>query len=382
MVRDVWISPIGYAQGCVPTVLTAERLGAIAWFVFSCNLLFLIGESVVVHLVSPLPDGFPEISHDAPLSRYCYYVYAFLFGLSSSLVLPQALSMSYDDYVNTSLGWKRTLFLVSMPLGTVAALQRRYIATTIPSLVCFCLVIITHVREFVLLAPVPTMLIALFRTTSERVSRWTRSLIPIAILLTAGLGSYIGYLRTETVKLPEEFLPRGMYLVIELVDGGMTPIGNRSLEALLKALAFPIYNDLFFPDVTLPSDPARYIGQVMTPEPEGEGCHYPFLWYTDVYLAAAGSGYLQGAIWGALFALWETAMLRWTPLLAVCLPGFCWALYMFTRGAAASAVQMVSRQFYFHIIVLGIGLLALWLQRNSWSMFASGGLSRGTYGRR
>lgn len=258
---------------------------------------------------------------------------------------------------------------LGLPAISIAALQRRYALALIGVAICLGLVLTTQVRVFVLVSAVPVLLILLFSSRSRRNSaRYTAGKkvgVAVASLFLVMLGAYVNLSRTGSLELPEDSLMRGMYLICDRIDGGIPGTGNASLETVAKALLFPLYNRLLTVDYNFPVDPPRYTADIMMARPEtGSGFrHYPFLWYTDAYLAGGWYGAFQGAVWGFIMALWEGTMAGRPVISAVFLPYFTWTLYMFFRGAGAQVFHIVSRELYLHVVILLAGGLYLqWMR--------------------
>ncbi|HWQ57032.1 MAG TPA: hypothetical protein VN442_25320 [Bryobacteraceae bacterium] len=361
LLRDMWVAPIYYGkasgQGLVDAVVDANHISQIALSVLLCNLSFLIGQQITFRLVARPGPTLPDMDPTSTAAKFYFYFYLVLFVVGSVVYLPGALTSSYYENVNNLITpWPSLIFQLSTPVLTIAALQRRYIICLVGAVAGVSVVVATHVRELVLLAVLPTILVLLFRRSGTRKA----VVVPFAVLFV-GLGTYVEYIRSDVIELPDEFLPRGMYLISKQVDGGISGTGNTSLEITAKALVFPFYNRLLIPDYNMPADSATYTAKIMVAQPAVESGfqHYPFLWYTDVYLAAGRLGFWQGLVWGGIFGLWEGAMAGRVIVSAVYLPCFARSLYLFYRGAGAHVFHIVSRQLYFHLVVLLLGGLYL-----------------------
>ena len=366
IIRDMWVAPIVFGRGFFPAVIPAERIGQLAFFVLLCNLSFLVGELVGFPLAARRGPTLPSLERRSITGSHLFLFYSALFAVGCIAYLPHAYSMTYFDYVNTvNPGWGALPFTLGLPAITISALQRRYVLASVGVALCLGIVLTSLVRMFVLVSALPVLLIILFRSRPKLNSggRTSRSKLGAAVvsLILVMLGTYAVFLRTGSVERPENGLQRGMYLICDRIDGGIPGTGNASLKTVAKSLLYPFYNRLLAVDYNFPVDPPTYIADIMTVRPEvGAGFrHYPFLWYTDVYLAGRWYGAFQGVVWGFIIALWEGMMAGRPAVSAIFLPYFTWTLYMFYRGAGAQVFHIVSRQLYFHVVVLLLGGLYL-----------------------
>jgi hypothetical protein len=366
LIRDMCLAPITYGPGYVQEVIQSARISQLAQFVLLCNLFFLAGERASFRLTAKRGPTLPALEKTSARSKHLFIFYAVIFGLGCIAYIPQAYSATYYDFVNNLIpGWRYVLFLAGLPAISICALQGRDALASIGCVACLVPVLTTQARVLVLPSVVTMLVIVAFRTrsagTPHQTSVGKKAGLTMAGLLLLVLGAYVSYLRTGSLDLPEEGLPHGMYLICGLVDGGIAGTGNASLETVGKSLLFPFYNSFLTVDYTFPTDPATYTADIMMERPVVGGGfrHYPFLWYTDVYLAGAWYGAFLGLVWGFIIGLWEGAMAGRALLSAVFLPWFTWVLYMFFRGAAAATFHFASRYLYFHVLVLVVGGLYL-----------------------
>ena len=362
IIRDMFVAPIIFGGGLFPAVVSAERIAQLAQFVLLCNLSFLVGERFAFHLAAKPGPTLPSLTRNSVTGKHLFLFYSVLFAIGAIVYLPRAYSMTYSDYVNSvDPGWGELPFILGLPAISICALQKRYILASIGVALCLGIVLTSLVRMFVLVSAVPVLLILLFgsrpRRNFGRHSRASKVGIAVVCLTLAMLGAYAVYLRTGSLDLPEDGLQRGMYLICDRVDAGIPGTGNASLETVAKALLYPFYNRFLTVDYNFPVDPPTYIADIMVARPVVGGSfrHYPFLWYTDAYLAGGWYGAFQGVVWGFLMALWEGIMAGRPVISAVFLPYFSLTVYMFFRGAGAQVFHIVSRQLYFHVVVLLLG---------------------------
>ena len=373
LIRDMYVAPIVLGGGLIPVTVPAQRIAQLALFVLLCNVSFLAGELIGFPLAAKHGPTLPPLSRESATGKHLFLFYAALFVVGCVVFLPEGYSLNYHDMVNNVMPeWKGLLLFLGLPAISVATLQRRYVMASIGVTLCMGLVLTSYVRMFVLISAVPMLLILLFGNSASRrgSGRYATSKKPgvaAACLLLAVLGGYVTSLREGSLELPEDGLQKGMYLVCDRVDSGISGTGNASLETLAKAILYPFYNRLLTVDYSFPIDPATYIAEITIAHPPvGVGFqHYPYLWYSDVYLAAGWFGAFQGVIWGFVMALWEGVMCGRPIISAVFLPYFTLMLYMFYRGAGAQIVHIVSREIYFQITVLLVGGLYLHLVWNN-----------------
>jgi hypothetical protein len=366
LIRDMCVAPIVFGRGLFPAVVPAGRIAQLSLFVLLCNLSFLAGELIAFHLAAKPGPTLPSLARESAVGRHLFFFYAALFAVGCIVYLPRAYSMTYYDQVNNvNSGWGEVAFVLGWPAISIAALQKRYVLASIGVALCLGIVLTSLVRMYVLVSAVPMLLILLFSSRSQRNSdRFTTGTkfgVTVISLFLVMLGAYTIVLRTGSLELPEEGLPRGMYLICERVDHGIPGTGNASLETVAKALIYPFYNRFLTIDYNFPVDPPTYIADIMVARPViGSGFRsYPFLWYTDAYLAGQWYGAFQGVVWGFIMALWEGTMAGRPVISAVFLPYFTLTLYMFFRGAGANMFHIVSRHLYFHVVVLLVGGLYL-----------------------
>lgn len=366
IIRDMFVAPIVFGQGLFPAIVPAERIAQIALFVLVCNLSFLAGELIAFQLAAKPGPTLPPLPRNSITGRHLFFFYTALFAVGCFVYLPRAYSMTYSDYVNNvNSGWGALPFILGLPAISICALQKRYVLASIGVALCLGIVLTSLVRMFVLVSAVPVLLILLFgsrpRRNFGRHSPGSKMGIAAVCLILVMLGAYAEFLRTDSVELPEDGLQRGMYLICDRLDSGIPGTGNASLETVAKALLYPFYNRFLTVDYNFPVDPPTYIADIMVARPVVGGGfrHYPFLWYTDAYLAGRWYGAFQGVAWGFILALWEGAMAGRPVISAVFLPYFTLTLYMFFRGAGANIFHIASRELYFHVVVLLLGGLYL-----------------------
>ena len=356
ILRDMSAAPIVFGQGYVPAVVDAAQISRIATFVLFCNVTFAVGEYVAFRVTAGRAPYVSALYPGANAGRILTWFYGLLFAAGCLVYLPEAYAASYYDYVNNVINThKKLLFTLSMPVLTLSLLRGRYALPAAGLLAALSITVATTVREPLLVSALPLMLTLLVVRIQHR--SWSvlklRLAAVAAAALIAAFGTYIGHVRTGAVELPEQGLARGMYLVFELRDGGIKGTGYASLETVAKALAFPFYNRYLIPDYKFPRDPATYVADIMVVRPEVTGFrHYPFLWYTDVYLSQGRPGLWQGLVWGGLLGSFEGLLAGRALASAVFLPTFTWILYIFYRGGGAAVFHSASRQIYFHLFVL------------------------------
>jgi hypothetical protein len=368
LLRDMWVAPIYYGavagEGLANATLNAAYISKIALSVFLSNLAFLTGEQLIFRLTARPGPTLPQMDRTSPAARYLLWFYLVLLVAGSVLYLPSELKSTYYESVNNVLPtWPKLIFQLSTPVLVIAALQRRYFICLAGAAAGMSVVLATHVREPVLLTVVPPVLLLIVKYSGK-----SKALVVGFAVLFLALATSLEYMRSNEFKPPEEFLPRGMYLISQLVDAGVAGTGNTSLEITAKALSFPFYNRLLTDDYNMPADSPTYVANIMMARPVVESGfrHYPFLWYTDVYLAAGRMGFCLGLVWGAIFGLWEGAMAGRVLVTAVFLPCFVRTIYLFYRGAGALVFHIVSRQLYFHLMVLLLTVLfTQWTQRRN-----------------
>jgi hypothetical protein len=362
ILRDMWAAPIVFGQGYVPAVVDTVRISRIATFVLLCNVTFATGEYLAFRFTAGRAPYLTGMCPRANGGRILTWFYGLLFAAGCVLYLPEAYAASYYDYVNNVIDTnKKVLFTLSMPVLTLSLLRGRYGLPVAGLLAALSITVATTVREPLLVSALPLMLALLVVRIQHKSSSVLklRMAAVLAAALIAVFGTYIGYVRTGGVELPEQGLARGMYLVFELRDGGIKGTGYASLETVAKALAFPFYNRYLIADYKFPRDPATYVADIMVVRPEVTGFrHYPFLWYTDMYLSQGRPGFWQGLVWGALLGSFEGLLAGRALASAVFLPTFTWILYIFYRGGGAAVFHSVSRQIYFHLFVLMLGSIA------------------------
>jgi hypothetical protein len=368
ILADMAASPFGYARGTIPALMTQAAIGRVSLFVLGCNVCFSFGELVARMPFSAKANMPLTLTSRDRHAGKLLWVYSGLFLMGCIFYLPQLFHFTYYDFVNNDR-WllSRQMFISSMPLGPLAFLRRRYWLAALPLGITVLMVFMVHVRDFLLYSAFPLLIIVLFlpesRGRGPRIGMRLAGVTAAAILIV-GFGAYIEFLRTNTVNLPEQGLTRGMYLVIQQVDGGVQMTGLDSIETAAKSLAWPLYNRHVTPDYSLPNDPALYIPLITTVLQTTRGIrHFPRLWYSDVYLSMKWFGMLQGVLWGAIFGFWDALARKNSVVWAVNLPFLTWTVYMFTRGAVASSFSMVTPLIYTQMAILLTGFM--WAQRRN-----------------
>ena len=246
-----------------------------------------------------------------------------------------------------------------MPLGPLAILRKRYWLAALPLAGTLFIVAKTHVRDPLLYSAFPIVLVTML-------SPWpipgrVKAAMRVVGLLTAtalvGFGAYIMFLRSNRVSLPELDLTRGMYVVFEQVDKGIRKTGADSMEIALKSIFWPVYNRHIVDDYHIPDDPPYYIARITLEHVTytSRYAHFPFLWYSDMYLSMGWIGMLEGLLWGALLAAWDTIVRRNPVVWAVSLPLLTWTVYMFNRGVVAGAFARASPLVYAQMLILLAG---------------------------
>jgi hypothetical protein len=262
ILADMAASPFGYARGTIPALMTQAAIGRVSLFVLGCNVCFSFGELVARMPFSAKANMPLTLTSRDRHAGKLLWVYSGLFLMGCIFYLPQLFHFTYYDFVNNDR-WllSRQMFISSMPLGPLAFLRRRYWLAALPLGITVLMVFMVHVRDFLLYSAFPLLIIVLFlpesRGRGPRIGMRLAGVTAAAILIV-GFGAYIEFLRTNTVNLPEQGLTRGMYLVIQQVDGGVQMTGLDSIETAAKSLAWPLYNRHVTPDYSLPNDPALY----------------------------------------------------------------------------------------------------------------------------
>jgi hypothetical protein len=357
---DMTSAPFGSPYGLTPVVMTQEAIGRVSLFVLGCNLCFSVGSGLINALFPARTSAPFRISERDWNASGLIWFYLGLFFVGAAWYLPQIASYSYSDFVadNRTLLSKQT-FMASMPLGPLAILRKRYWLAALPVAGTLFIVAVTHVRDPLLYSAFPIVLVTIL-------SPWpipgrAKAALRVVGLLTAtalvGIGGYIMFLRSNRVSLPEFDLTRGMYVVFEQVDKGVRKTGADSMEIALKSIFWPVYNRHIVDNYHIPDDPPYHIARITLEHVTYASldAHFPFLWYSDVYLSMGWIGMLQGLLWGALLAAWDTIVRRNPVVWAVNLPLLSWTVYMFNRGVVAGAFSRVSPLVYAQMFILLAG---------------------------
>lgn len=377
IVADAVQAPFGSAAGFVPVVVTPEMVTTISWFVLGCNVCFAIGEAISRWLVPAKESRLPVMSGRDRRASDLLWFYLAAWAIGTAFYLPDVIGLAYSDFVSDDR-WllSRQIFMCGMPLAPLAVLTGRYWLAALPLTTTLVIVLATHVRDPLLYSAFPLLLIGLLAPWSER-TRVRRRLIPIAagVAMMIGFGSYVMFLRSGHVNLPEFDLTRGMYLVVDRVDHGVEKTGLDSLEIALKSVAWPLYNRHLMPDYSLPDDPPYYVGEIVTAfHARGLRFHAPVLWYADMYLSMSWLGMVQGVVWGLVLGLWEALARRNSVVWAVLLPFFTWTVYMFTRGVVGGAFSRVSPLVYVQVLLLAGAYV--WAEYRSGKAFLTPAIGR------
>ncbi|MBZ5582311.1 MAG: hypothetical protein LAQ30_08930 [Acidobacteriia bacterium] len=366
ILADMSAAPFGSAPGFIPALMTQDVIGRVSLFVLGCNVCFALGELVARMLLSVKANSFLTMTARDWHAGDVIWVYLGLFLMGCIFYLPQIAGFSYIEYAYDDR-WllSRQVFICSMPLGPLAVLRRRYWLAALPLAGTVAIVVMTHVRDPLLYSAFPLLIIILLspwpRCRTARIGKRVVGVVVAATMLV-GFGAYVVFLRTGTVRLPEFDLTRGMYLVFQRVDGGVQMTGTDSLEMAAKSLVWPVYNRHVTPNYSIPNDPPYYIARITTLyHSTGPVCHFPFLWYSDVYLSMGWFGMFQGVVWGALLGIWDAATRKNSVVWAVNLPFLTWTLYMFTRGVVGGSFSRVSPLVYTQLAILLAGFI--WTER-------------------
>lgn len=374
------IAPVYLPFGHTVHVADAHVISRAAMFVAFFSA-FMAASQVLIMQVLPFPKnrGF-LLRPDSYPNRLALVVGPLTAVMLIAGVLYIARVLAYatfqDRYRDASSNWEMVIYVACWSVVPLAVIYDRKRVAAVAAVLSAIVVGVSQVRYMALFYIIPLLLLlwvkyaeahpespwrSIARDLQARVTRRGRAVLLVLSVGVVVAGIYLGYARGggriehnsefRSTRLPEVWLTRGFYRIMDVMESGRERTGWTSYERLAAGVLYPYLR--YFTEYEYPVDPPVYFARIVGGFSADDIETWPFLIYSDSYAGFGFAGCLLGFLWGGIYALADFAITR-RRVFVFMFPWAVWFMYMSYRGAVSNTILSIPREFYLNVAAIAM----------------------------